>query len=981
MPRTSKPSGKSRHNPLLVQIGEDELEAKYGRTPQPGRRKKSQKSSDIDEDGEAVLDSKTSKRILELARDQQKELESDDSDLDDEPEEDSVLTRIIDDDVDEDDVLGEDENLEDVEEVFEIDEDDMETLDQLLPHNSGERKTLADIIFAKISEHEAAKNAAVIQKVQQNKDAPDPALGLDPKVVEAYTKLGEFLRKYKSGPLPKLFKVIPTLPAWARILALTQPENWSPHAARAATRIFVSTMKPPQAQLFLSVVLLDAIREDIRENKKLNVQYYEALKRALYKPGAFFKGIIFPMLEQGCTLKEAAIVASVLARAKVPVLHASAALLRIAEMDYSGPNSLFIRVLIDKKFALPYKVVDALVFHFIRLSNTYKARNRGDADKLPVLWHQSLLVFAQRYASDLTPDQKDALLDVVRVTPHAQIGPEIRRELVNSVVRGEPRPGADEDQVSRRRDDSPGARTVSIGSLYMKRRRLLTVIDSSLASENMYLASPLATFVSLVFISAVVGVSIPTSAPSSAVAIDKSLLAVSIEFFAFPGYTNVTSTSKCLDNLGNLRGSPVAVRIGGTTQDRATYDPSLQQAVSYTVASPADAPTSLTFGSSFFSLATKMKGDVTIGLNRQLNNQANSFAAAQKAKELMPNLFAIELGNEPDLYSASSPIAGGTWNANADAASEKSWFTALAPSIGNIFQGAVYLDRWTISGLIPQLGNAINTVKSFSGHSYPQSACGGASTNLQSLMSHAGIVSYTRKYSSEASAVHNAGKRYFLGETNSGRTVSLHWNVHVLNQCGAIATCGGGGISPTFGAALWIVDYVLQGALNGVERLYFHQGTIGNCQYCWWGRFTTGAPFYGTYFVNTFLGTDGARLSMLDDGAGAVASYVVYNSSSKPLRVLVYNSNYYSGSGTRSSTSVSFTGGGLASSGSKTATRLTAPNATSRVDQGAAVTIGGGLTFDGNCNAVGSISKETVSFSGSTLTVSVKASEALIIDL
>lgn len=56
-------------------------------------------------------------------------------------------------------------------------------------------------------------------------------------------------------------------------------------------------MKPPQAQLFLNVVLLDSIREDIRDNKKLNVHYYEALKRALYKPGAFFKGIIFPLLD------------------------------------------------------------------------------------------------------------------------------------------------------------------------------------------------------------------------------------------------------------------------------------------------------------------------------------------------------------------------------------------------------------------------------------------------------------------------------------------------------------------------------------------------------------------------------------------------------------------------------------------------------------------------------------------------------------
>ncbi|KAJ2916466.1 hypothetical protein MD484_g3949, partial [Candolleomyces efflorescens] len=179
----------------------------------------------------------------------------------------------------------------------------------------------------------------------------------------------------------------------------------------------------------------------------MNVHYYEALKRALYKPAAFFKGIIFPLLDQGCTLKEAAIIASILSRVKVPVLHASAALLRIAEMDYSGPNSLFIRVLIDKKFDLPYKVVDALVFHFIRLSNTYKAKSRGDVDKLPVLWHQSLLVFVQRYASDLTPDQKDALLDVIRATPHPQISTEIRRELVNSVVRGAPRADADQDVI------------------------------------------------------------------------------------------------------------------------------------------------------------------------------------------------------------------------------------------------------------------------------------------------------------------------------------------------------------------------------------------------------------------------------------------------------------------------------------------------------------------------------------------------------
>jgi essential nuclear protein 1 len=56
MPRANKPSGKSRHDPLLVQLGGDELEAKYGKVSQPGKRKKSKKSqADEQENGEVCL--------------------------------------------------------------------------------------------------------------------------------------------------------------------------------------------------------------------------------------------------------------------------------------------------------------------------------------------------------------------------------------------------------------------------------------------------------------------------------------------------------------------------------------------------------------------------------------------------------------------------------------------------------------------------------------------------------------------------------------------------------------------------------------------------------------------------------------------------------------------------------------------------------------------------------------------------------------
>lgn len=52
-------------------------------------------------------------------------------------------------------------------------------------------------------------------------------------------------------------------------------------------------------------------------------------------------------------------------------------------------------------------------------------------------------------------------------------------------------------------------------------------------------------------------------------------------------------------------------------------------------------------------------------------------------------------------------------------------------------------------------------------------------------------------------------------------------------------------------------------------------GTIGNCAYCWWTTSSTAAPYYGAAFVSTFLGTDGAKLAMLDDGKSASPSHLI----------------------------------------------------------------------------------------------------------
>ncbi|KAK4048388.1 snoRNA-binding rRNA-processing protein [Microbotryomycetes sp. JL221] len=429
-PSATRKSGAAKSNgPLARQMQEEEAKD-AGVLAAPGKRQKRRRSPQPEEHN-PTLDSKLTRKVLAMARDQQDEMEAEGrgDDLEGVANVDARQRRTQDDgSSDEEDderdeaAFSDDNDFEEYEEL-EIDEGDEAILDSFVPQGElQDGKTLADLIMEKIQAQEQSTHERPVPR--------EPPPGYNPKIVEVYSKVGDLLSRYKSGPLPKAFKILPTLSMWPHLVMLTVPERWTPHATFAATRIFASNLDPKQSQRFYRDILLEKVREEIRETGKLNVHTYMALKKAIYKPAAFFKGLLFPLCESGtCTLREAAIIGSVLTKVSVPVLHSGAALLKLAEMEYTGPNSIFIRVLLDKKYALPYKVVDALVFHFIRF--------KRDPRQMPVLWHQSFLVFVQRYKQDLTEEQKQALLEVIRSQVHAQITPEIRREIVTGVARGE----------------------------------------------------------------------------------------------------------------------------------------------------------------------------------------------------------------------------------------------------------------------------------------------------------------------------------------------------------------------------------------------------------------------------------------------------------------------------------------------------------------------------------------------------------------
>uniref|UniRef100_A0AC35U182 Bystin n=1 Tax=Rhabditophanes sp. KR3021 TaxID=114890 RepID=A0AC35U182_9BILA len=311
------------------------------------------------------------------------------------------------------------------EEEYEISPEEEEAMAKFyFANNTEKQRNLFDIIQAKIEE-----SKDTIEKEIKYQDFDDVAVkDLDPNVIDLFQKVGEIMHSYRSGKIPKAFKIIPSMVNWEQVLSITNPEGWSDISFLAATRLFSASLNDKMCQRYYNLVLLPRLRDAIYKEKKLNFHLYQALRKSVFKTAAFFKGIVLPLCESGtCTLKEAFIVGSILNKAHIPVLHASAAMLKIAEMHYSGANSYFIRIFIEKKMTLPFRVLDGLVFHFLKMET--------ETRELPVLWHQSLLAFIKHYRADISTEQREAIKNLLKTQSHGKVTPEIKKYLFTAESR------------------------------------------------------------------------------------------------------------------------------------------------------------------------------------------------------------------------------------------------------------------------------------------------------------------------------------------------------------------------------------------------------------------------------------------------------------------------------------------------------------------------------------------------------------------
>ena len=320
----------------------------------------------------------------------------------------------------------------------------------------------------------------------------------------------------------------------------------------------------------------------------------------------------------------------------------------------------------------------------------------------------------------------------------------------------------------------------------------------------------------------------------------------SIEFSSFPDFAGNLSqpntfSNNLLDNLANYTGIKPLIRVGGNTQDFAIFNKSLDKAIVGIVdpAKSPDYPTTITIGPAYFESYhtwpdTHFIHGFDLGENSTIARKGLIDSVPFACKALGEGMLAYwELGNEPDLFKRA--VRPPTWNEQAYVDEWLHWSRqireAMAKSCPELATDEKY--KYYAPSFAGTGGNSLDPLITWeagldtdkhialiSSHNYISGANVAGVTLQGTLMNHSSTVASIAKQLN--SSRHLAALSddlqpnlpFILGETNS-----------LYNQ-------GRPGLSNTFGATLWGVDFNLWCAANNIQRVHMHQGT--NYRYQSW---------------------------------------------------------------------------------------------------------------------------------------------------
>lgn len=383
---------------------------------------------------------------------------------------------------------------------------------------------------------------------------------------------------------------------------------------------------------------------------------------------------------------------------------------------------------------------------------------------------------------------------------------------------------------------------------------------------------------------------------------------------------------------------PGVFRVGGNTGDvRASW--SVTGAASCNWKADVVTPALV---DSFFAFARsvgyRVMWQVPLGNHKPAEDAAEAAYVSGK-----PGLYSIEIGNEPNDYFQAAAIYQVYIN---------DWNT-------------VYHDYRTDGGTAPVTGPAVSTYPYF----YAGPFLAQDSPDVTALTEH--------YYEGAATSTLNCGDLISVpGKFRTAiRTDIALANSRglpfIMNETNTFSGIGVPGVSNAFCSALWAADYMLYGAMNGVQGMYFH-GTAnyplgnsgGQTQYYTPINYggTPEPEYYGMLFYHEMTHAGGRLVTTATVNTTNFDAYAVVGSDSQ-LRVALINR------GSAASTVAIQTGSSYAKADEIS---LAAPSVTSLIG----VTLGGSSVAAGGTWAP---SPRPVTVSGTTSTITVPADSGVIV--
>ncbi|KAL5488067.1 hypothetical protein ACEPAI_6175 [Sanghuangporus weigelae] len=279
-----------------------------------------------------------------------------------------------------------------------------------------------------------------------------------------------------------------------------------------------------------------------------------------------------------------------------------------------------------------------------------------------------------------------------------------------------------------------------------------------------------------------------------------------------------TQMENYLGYIQNRAQSPVRIRVGGNSMDDSVFNSTQAKMIVYTgeAVSAHDQPVS--YGPIFYDVLADLAKNIggaeyLIGLSLLLREENDTPLTVSTAEQKLTGyLDAFLLGNEPDLYGAHARR-----QSNYSVQDYFGEFTVVVQQLNNSNQygdllpqaylgGPTICCNWALADILNQgyLTNFGSDLKYINLQHYPQNNCFGATVNVSYYTSHYNVVSLAKWQMDGIGTAKAADKPVLMGEFNT-------------------ASCGGfPGISDTFAATLWVIDYVLQLASVGYDGAYIH---------------------------------------------------------------------------------------------------------------------------------------------------------------